>query len=206
MLSRSCTASTFSWWWSLSSCFCANLWILLDTQSTSRSLWRSLFLMYQGALTMLLSTLFWNHRIMSILLCLVQPQSWIPYVQTGFSICLYRSSLLWRDSEEFLPISQYIFLYPRPSSFRFFLTWAWSCRWNKKALSPEDLQMICHAIYNIKIDQNNFLHTTFLIHRAHPLSYPNYTAYWKQKMLQWARKQKCWIRPRSCQMWYRISR
>ena len=26
--------------------------------------------------------------------CLVQPQSWIPYVQTGFSICLYRSSLL----------------------------------------------------------------------------------------------------------------
>ena len=125
---------------------------------------------------------------------------------TGFSICLYRSCLLWRDSEEFLPISQYIFLYPRPSSFRFFLTWAWSCRWNKKALSPEDLQMICHAIYNIKIDQNNFLHTTFLIHRAHPLSYPNYTAYWKQKMLQWARKQKCWIRPRSCQMWYRISR
>jgi hypothetical protein len=36
---------------------------------------------------------------------------------------LYRS-LLWRDSEEFLPISQYIFLYLRPSSSRFFLTWA----------------------------------------------------------------------------------
>jgi hypothetical protein len=43
-----------------------------------------LFLMYQGALTMPLSTLFWNRCIMSILLCLVQPQSWIPYVQAGF--------------------------------------------------------------------------------------------------------------------------
>ena len=41
------------------------------------------------------------------------PQSWIPYVHTGFRICLYMMSLLWRDSEEFLPISQYIFLYLR---------------------------------------------------------------------------------------------
>ena len=120
MLSSTCMASTFSWWWSLSSCSCVNLWILLDTTSTSRSLWRSLFLMYQGALTMFWSTLFWN-RIMSILLCLVQPQSWIPYVQTGFSICLY--SLLWRDSEEFLPISQYLFVYLSPSSSHLFLTW-----------------------------------------------------------------------------------
>ena len=100
MLFRSCMASTFSWWWSLSSCFCANLWISLDKTSTSRSLWRSLFLMYQGAMTMFRSTLFWNHCMMSMLLCLVQPHNWIPYVQMGFSICLYRSSLLWRDSEE----------------------------------------------------------------------------------------------------------
>jgi len=28
------------------------------------------------------------------IICMVQPQSWIPYVQTGFSICLYRSSFL----------------------------------------------------------------------------------------------------------------
>jgi hypothetical protein len=70
------------------------------------SLWRSLFLMYQGAMTMCLSTLFWNRCIMSILLCLVQPQSWIPYVQTGFRISLYKMSLLRKDSEEFLPISQ----------------------------------------------------------------------------------------------------
>jgi len=86
--------------------------------------------MYQGALTMLPSTLFWNRCIMFILLCLVQPQIWIPYVQKGFSICLYRSSLLWRESEEFLPISQYIFffLYLRPCFSRFFVRWAfhWS--------------------------------------------------------------------------------
>jgi hypothetical protein len=72
-----------------------------------------LFLMYQGALTMFLSTLFWNLCIMSILLCLVQPHNWILYVQTGFKICSYKRSLLWKDSEEVLPISQYIFLYLR---------------------------------------------------------------------------------------------
>jgi hypothetical protein len=88
MLSSSCMASSFSWCWSLSSCFCANLWILLDTTSTSRSLSRSLFLMYQGALTMFLSNLFWNRCIMSILLCLVQPHSWILYVQKGFNTCV----------------------------------------------------------------------------------------------------------------------
>jgi len=63
--------------------------------------------MYQGALIMCLSTLFWNLCIIFILLCLVQPQSWIPYVHRGFSICLYMMSLLWRDSEEFLPINPY---------------------------------------------------------------------------------------------------
>ena len=87
VLSRSCMASLFPWWWSLPSCFCANLWISLDTTSNCRSLWRSLFLIYQGALTMCLSTLFWNLSIIFILLCLVQPHSWIPYVHTGFSMC-----------------------------------------------------------------------------------------------------------------------
>ena len=77
----------------------------MQTSGFRWSLWRSLFLMYQGALTMCLSTLFWNLCIIFILLCLVQPQSWIPYVHTGFSICLYMMSLLWRDSEEFLPIN-----------------------------------------------------------------------------------------------------
>jgi hypothetical protein len=109
MLSRSRMASAFSWWWGRPLCFWANLWISLTTASTSRSLWRSLFLMYQGALTLFLSTWFWNRCILSMLLGLVHPQSWIPYVQTGFRICLYIRSLLWRDSEEFVPISQYIF-------------------------------------------------------------------------------------------------
>ena len=58
ILSRSWMASTFSWWWSLPSYFCANLWILLVTTSTCRSLWRSLFLTHQSALTKFLSTLF----------------------------------------------------------------------------------------------------------------------------------------------------
>jgi hypothetical protein len=40
----------------------------------------------------------------NVYITLVQPQSWIPYVQTGFRICLYRRSLLWRDSEE-LPLN-----------------------------------------------------------------------------------------------------
>jgi len=154
MLSRSCMASTFSWWWSLSSCFCANLWISLDTTSTSRSLWSSLFLMYQGALTMFRSTLFWNRCIMSILLCLAQPQIWMPYVQTSFSICLYCSSLLWRDSEEFLPITQYIFWYLRPSSSRFFLTWVLA-HINHRILH-------CHYVYCfVSICSNIFLSTVF---------------------------------------------
>jgi len=84
VLSRSFLASTLSWWWSLPSCFCAKLCISLDTTSTCKSLWRSLFLMYQGALTMCLSTLFWNRCIMSILLCLVQPQSnWRQWNETN---------------------------------------------------------------------------------------------------------------------------
>ena len=104
--------------------FGANLLISLDTTFTCRSLWRLLFLMYRGSLTMFLRTLFWKPCIMSILLCLVQPQSWKSYVQMSFRICLYKSSLLWRDSEEFLPISQYILCYLRSIFSRFFLTWA----------------------------------------------------------------------------------
>jgi len=146
LLSRSCSAPTFSWWWSLPSCFCANLWISLVTTSTCSSLRRSLFLMYQGALTMCLSTLFWNLCIIFILLCLVQPHSWIPYVHTGFSICLYMMSLLWRDSEEFLPINQYIFLYLRSSSSRFFLTWAFHRSLASKVM-PRYLAVLVYSTF-----------------------------------------------------------
>jgi len=43
-------------------------------------------------------------------------------------------SLLWRDSEQFLPINQYIFLYLRSSSSRFFLTWPFHRRLASKAM------------------------------------------------------------------------
>jgi hypothetical protein len=45
----------------------------------------------------------------NVYISLVQPQSWILYVQMGFRVCLYKRSLLGRGSEEFLPISQYFF-------------------------------------------------------------------------------------------------
>jgi len=146
VLSRSFMALTFSWWCSLPSCFCANFWISLVTTFTCRSLWRSLFLMYQGALTMCLSTLFWNLCIIFILLCLLQPQSWIPYVHTGFSICFYMMSLLWRDSEEFLPINQYIFLYLRSSSSPFFLTWAFHWSLASKVM-PRYLAVLAYGTF-----------------------------------------------------------
>ena len=88
MLSRSSMASTFSWWWSLSSCFCANLWISLDTTSTSRCLWRSLFLMYRGALKMFRSTLFWNRCIMSILLWRNPTVGYRMYKQVSVFVCI----------------------------------------------------------------------------------------------------------------------
>ena len=84
-LSKSSMASTFSRWWSLPSYFCVNLWISLDSTFTCRSLWRSLFLTYQGAMTMFLSTFFWKRCIISILLCLVQPQALIICDSSHFS-------------------------------------------------------------------------------------------------------------------------
>ena len=104
--------------------------------------------MYQGALTMCLSTLFWNRCtcVMSILLCLLQLQSWIPYVQTGFRICLYKKRLLWRDSEEFLPISQYTFLYLRSSSSRFFLIWAFHRSLASKVM-PRYLAVLAYGTF-----------------------------------------------------------
>ena len=120
MLSRSCMASTFSWWWSLSSCFCANLWISLYTTSTSRSLWGSLFLMYQGALTMFPNTLFWNCCIMSILLCLVQ--IWYRMSKRVLIfVCIEEVCYEGTVRSPFLSANTF-FLYLRLSSSRFFLT------------------------------------------------------------------------------------
>ena len=60
LLSSSWIASTLAWWRSLSSCFLVNFPISIVTISIWRSLWRSAFLIYQGASTMFLINLFWN--------------------------------------------------------------------------------------------------------------------------------------------------
>jgi len=85
--SSSLIASTLTWWRILFSCFLANLSISFVTISIGRSLWRSAFLIYQGASTMFLSTLFWNHWMMSVLLCFVYVHSRMPSVHTGYNIC-----------------------------------------------------------------------------------------------------------------------
>jgi hypothetical protein len=95
--------------------------------SISRSLWRPLFLTYQGASTMFLNA-FWKRCIILILLCLVHPHSCIPYVRMGFRICLQSVSLLCRDRVALQPGSQYSFLHLRPSSSLFFLTWTFHRR------------------------------------------------------------------------------
>jgi hypothetical protein len=46
---------------------------------------------------------------MSILLPFAHPHSWTPNVHTGRSACLYKSSLLYIDSSDRRPSSQYIF-------------------------------------------------------------------------------------------------
>ena len=47
-------------WWSLASCFRANRRMTAVTISMLRSLWKSVSLIYQGAFTVSLSTLFWK--------------------------------------------------------------------------------------------------------------------------------------------------
>jgi hypothetical protein len=68
-----------------------------------------------------LSTLFWYHCIMLILLFFIHPHSWTPYVHTGHSTCLYKSSLLYSDSSDWHLSSQYIFQNLICSSPCFFL-------------------------------------------------------------------------------------
>jgi hypothetical protein len=64
-----------SWWRSLSSCFLAYCLISAVTMSILRSLWRSVFRTYEGASTVFLSTLFWNHCVMAVLLSFVHSYS-----------------------------------------------------------------------------------------------------------------------------------
>ena len=78
LLSSSWIASTLLWWRSLSPCFLANRLISAITIYILRSLWRPVFRMYQGALTVSLRTLFWNLCIMAMLLGFVHPHSCMP--------------------------------------------------------------------------------------------------------------------------------
>ncbi|GBP60985.1 hypothetical protein EVAR_51750_1 [Eumeta japonica] len=59
-----------------------------------------------GALVTILSILFWNLCTISTFEWEAVPHSWIPYVQTGFSIALYKISLLLSDNCDWRPISQ----------------------------------------------------------------------------------------------------
>ena len=162
-LSSSWVASMLTWWRSLSSCFLVNFPISVVTICIWRSLWRSAFLIYQGASTIFLSTLIWNRWMMSLLLCFMHPHSWMPQVHAGFSICLYSISVLCIDRVDLLPMIHYIFLYFSPSSSRFFLTRAFqrnlschggfflfagrNCVWvyNLPFVTPVSLSAICGA-------------------------------------------------------------
>lgn len=63
---------------------------------------RSLFLIYQGALTIFVSTLFWKRWIISTLVCLVQPQSWIPLVQIEVFVCISKAYFVLKRKNFFL--------------------------------------------------------------------------------------------------------
>jgi hypothetical protein len=77
-LFRSWRAFTLMCRWSRCSWLWAYFLMTLSTVSTSGSLCRLSFRMYQGASAIPRSTLFWNLYIMFLLLRLVQPQSWTP--------------------------------------------------------------------------------------------------------------------------------
>ena len=104
--------------------FLANFPISFVTISIWRSVRRSASLIYQGAPTIFLSTLFWHRWMISVLLGSVHPPSCVPQVHAGFNICLCSVSLLCTDRTDLLHMSQNIFSYFSASSSLFFLTCA----------------------------------------------------------------------------------
>ena len=82
-----------------------------------KSVCRTLFGTYQGALVIALRILFWNLCSISMLEWDAVPHRGIPYVQMGFNIVSCSGTLFLRDSSDFLPIIQYIFLSVRSSCF-----------------------------------------------------------------------------------------
>jgi hypothetical protein len=96
--SSSWITSTSTWWRSLSSFFLTNFQISFVTISIWMSLWRSASLIYQGASTMFLSTLFWIRWMLTVLLCFVlsSPQLYavgphrLQYLFVQHQIIVYR--------------------------------------------------------------------------------------------------------------------
>jgi hypothetical protein len=62
---------------------------------------------YQGAFVIIHSILDWLHCILAICNLLAHHHNLIPWVQIDFMIVLYRSTLLFSDTGDFLPITQY---------------------------------------------------------------------------------------------------
>jgi hypothetical protein len=87
------------------------------TVGTCRSVCRIVFGTYRGALTIDLSTLFWNLCSILMLELLAVPQRGKPYVQMGFRIVLYISNLFSSDCSDFLPMIQYMRWSCNPSCF-----------------------------------------------------------------------------------------
>jgi len=87
------------------------------TVGICRSVCKIVFGTYHGALTIDLSTLFWNICSISMLELLAVPQRGMPYVQMGFRIVLYIGNLFSSDSFDFLPMIQYMRWSCNPSCF-----------------------------------------------------------------------------------------
>ena len=102
---------------------CANLWISLDTTSTSRSLWRSLFLMYQVALTMFRSIC--SGIVVWCLYYFVWCKPRVGYrMSKRVSVFVYIVVVCYEGTVRSSFLSANIFfLYLRPSSSHLFLTW-----------------------------------------------------------------------------------
>jgi hypothetical protein len=69
---------------------------------------KKIIIIYHGAFTVVLRTLFWCLCNIAMFELLAVPQRGIPYVYMGFRIVLYISNLFCIDNSDFLPRIQYI--------------------------------------------------------------------------------------------------
>ena len=83
-------------WWAFSRYLVVKFVISALTVGICRSVCRTVFGTYRGALGIDLRTLFWNLCSISMLELLGVPQREMPYVQMGFRIVLYISNLFFQ--------------------------------------------------------------------------------------------------------------